>query len=801
MRYYFGLFILVLSFTFQFNLNTAQIIYLYKFCRGDNYTSNSTYESNLKLLLSSLSSNTKPNNTRFYNATSGSFPDRVYGQFQCRVDIPIDICNRCVTTASDEIVFRRCSNKIESIIWYGECMLRYSNESITSVMQLSPTYWKWNTINVTDPNRFNPVLDRLMDRLVTQAVYNSTDMFAIGEANLTVNDKIYGLVQCTQDINRTACNQCLRNAVGNMSEYFVDKVGGRGMKPSCHFRYEIYKFYFTEDIQSVPPPRASPPSTANVTKGQKKTSRTVVIIVVPILIVVVLLSAIMIYFCFRKAKKFEIATDDDEMKNIESLQFSIKSIRTATEKFSDANKLGEGGFGAVYKGRLADGKEIAVKRLSKNSAQGAIEFKNEVLLLAKLHHKNLVRLLGFCLEGDEKLLIYEFVLNSSLDQFIFDPIKRTYLNWETRNKIIEGIAQGLVYLHEDFEHKIIHRDLKAANVLLDAEMNPKIADFGMARLFLVDQTHADTKRVVGTFGYMAPEYVMHGQFSTKSDVYSFGVLILEIISGRKNNQSEYEDEDLLTYAWRHWEEGTALDVLEPALKEQNSRTEVMRCIHIGLLCVQEDVALRPTMASVVLMLSNDSISLSLPLAPAFSFSSRRESPTSREHGGNTMESSQMFVMDQSIRQKKPSNKVLIITIPIVIEIITGRKSNHSVNVDDILLSYVWRHWEKGTALEVIEPALREQTSRTEVIRCIHIGLLCVQGDVALRPTMASVVLMLSNYSVSLSLPSPPAFYFRRESDIAPTPPREHEAIAPDGSTNSSTCHSINEVSITELYPR
>ncbi|PIA31138.1 hypothetical protein AQUCO_05200024v1 [Aquilegia coerulea] len=618
--------------------------------RGDNYTSNSTYESNLKLLLSSLSSNsTRPNNTiRFYNATAGSFPDRVYGQFQCRVDVPIDICNRCITTASEEIALRKCPNKIETIIWYGECMLRYSNASITSVMQLRPTYWKWNTINFTDPDRFNPILDRLMDRLMTQAVYNSTDMFAIGEANLTVYDKIYGLVQCTQDINTTECNQCLRDAVGNMREWFVNKIGGRGMKPSCHFRYEMNKFYFTEALQSVPPPRASPPSNANVTNGQKKTSKRVVIIVVPTLILAVLLSTITIYFCFRKTKKFEIATDDDEIKTVESLQFSIEMVRTATKKFSDANKLGEGGFGAVYKGRLSDGKEIAVKRLSKNSAQGVLEFKNEVLLLAKLHHKNLVRLFGFCLERDEKLLIYEFVPNASLDQFIFDPIKRTHLNWETRYKIIGGIARGLVYLHEDSQLKIIHRDLKAANILLDAEMNPKIADFGMARLFLVDQTHADTKRIVGTFGYMAPEYVMHGQFSTKSDVYSFGVLILEIISGRKNNQSEYDDEDLLTYAWRHWEEGTVLEVLEPTLKEQNPRTEVMRCIHIGLLCVQEDVALRPTMASVVLMLSNDSVSLSLPLAPAFSFSSIRESPTSSEHGGSTMESSQYLGLDQSI---------------------------------------------------------------------------------------------------------------------------------------------------------
>ncbi|KAF9610143.1 hypothetical protein IFM89_020275 [Coptis chinensis] len=268
----------------------------------------------------------------------------------------------------------------------------------------------------------------------------------------------------------------------------------------------------------------------------------------------------------------------DEISNVESLQFNFGTVRAATDNFSDANKLGQGGFGPVYKGRLLDGREIAVKRLSRNSVQGVIEFKNEALLVVKLQHRNLVKLLGFCLEEDEKLLIYEFVPNASLDHFIFDPIKRTYLDWETRYKIIGGIAQGLLYLHEDSRHRIVHRDLKAGNILLDAKMNPKIADFGMARLFVMDQIEDTTNRIVGTYGYMAPEYAMHGQFSVKSDVFSFGVLILEIISGRKNKCSFQSEraEDLLSYAWKLWEGGTALELIEPALKEQYSRTEVMR---------------------------------------------------------------------------------------------------------------------------------------------------------------------------------------------------------------------------------
>ncbi|GKV43688.1 hypothetical protein SLEP1_g50949 [Rubroshorea leprosula] len=296
-----------------------------------------------------------------------------------------------------------------------------------------------------------------------------------------------------------------------------------------------------------------------------------------------------------------IDEDEDEDDNAEALQFDFNTIRIATDNFSSVNKLGEGGFGAVYKGRLQNGKDIAVKRLSTNSVQGEPQFKNEVRLLARLQHRNLVRLLGFCLDGNERLLIYEFVPNLSLDRFIFDPIKRLRLDWDTRYKIIGAIARGILYLHEDSRYRIIHRDLKTANILLDEEMNPKISDFGLARLFANDQSQADTGRVVGTLGYMAPEYTRRGHFSTKSDVYSFGVLVLEIISGQKIHSWIGEDgEDLLTHAWKHWMEGTALDLIDPILRD-GSNGEMMTCIQMGLLCVQENVAKRPTMALIILI--------------------------------------------------------------------------------------------------------------------------------------------------------------------------------------------------------
>ncbi|GJV78816.1 putative receptor-like protein kinase [Tanacetum coccineum] len=210
---------------------------------------------------------------------------------------------------------------------------------------------------------------------------------------------------------------------------------------------------------------------------------------------VIIIASLFILVRLMRRKK---VTGFIDIITAESFQYDFNKVKVATNDFSEDNKLGQGGFGAVYKGVLEDGQEIAVKRLADNSGQGDQEFKNEVVLVVKLQHRNLVRLLGFSIYGHERLLIYEFLPNASLDHFIFDPAKREFLDWEKRYNIIKGIAKGLLYLHEDSRLRIIHRDMKASNVLLDAEMNPKIADFGMARLFKPEETQANTSRIVGT---------------------------------------------------------------------------------------------------------------------------------------------------------------------------------------------------------------------------------------------------------------------------------------------------------------
>ncbi|KAK6946797.1 LOW QUALITY PROTEIN: S-locus glycoprotein domain [Dillenia turbinata] len=315
------------------------------------------------------------------------------------------------------------------------------------------------------------------------------------------------------------------------------------------------------------------------------------------------------------ANDYEIGSRQEDL---ELTQFDLITIRAVTFDFAGSQKIGEGGYGPVFKAQLPSGQEIAVKRLSKYSRQGLTEFKNEVILISKLQHRNLVRLLGCCIQNEERILIYEYLPKGSLDSYIFDTKRASLLNWEKRFDIILGIARGLLYIHRDSRLTIIHRDLKASNILLDIDLNPKISDFGMAKTFQGEAMEDKTRRVVGTFGYMSPEYAIDGLFSVKSDVFSFGVLLLEIISGRRNRGFCHPDHDLslLGHAWSVFTKGLALELVDAKTGDIISNIQVLRCIHVGLLCVQCHPRDRPTMSSVLSMLESD-IPLPEPKRPGF----------------------------------------------------------------------------------------------------------------------------------------------------------------------------------------
>ncbi|KAF8100325.1 hypothetical protein N665_0227s0057 [Sinapis alba] len=309
--------------------------------------------------------------------------------------------------------------------------------------------------------------------------------------------------------------------------------------------------------------------------------------------------------CLRPKSQME---KDFKNLDFQISSFSLKQIKVATDNFDPANKIGEGGFGPVHKGTLTDATVIAVKQLSSKSKQGNREFLNEIGMISALQHPHLVKLYGCCVEGDQLLLVYEYLENNSLARALFGPQEtQIRLDWPTRQKICVGIARGLAYLHEESRLKIVHRDIKATNVLLDKELNPKISDFGLAKLDEDENTHMST-RVAGTYGYMAPEYTMRGHLTDKADVYSFGVVALEIVHGRSNTSARSKAETFYLLDWVHVlrEQNKLMEVVDSRLGTDYNREEAMTMIQIGILCTSQVASERPSMSTVVSMLEGQS---------------------------------------------------------------------------------------------------------------------------------------------------------------------------------------------------
>ncbi|KAF7849315.1 hypothetical protein BT93_L0985 [Corymbia citriodora subsp. variegata] len=437
-----------------------------------------------------------------------------------------------------------------------------------------------------------------------------------------------------ESMNLQECEQtCLRNC--SCTAYSNLDIRGQGSGCLLWFGDLMDIRQFNENDQDIYVRMAASEVGGN-SSGKTGAGKRTGIIVSTVLSTVLLLGIMVVFIKYRRDGQIFGFSHQSRSEDLELPLFDLTTIMNATNNFSEDNKLGEGGFGAVFKGVLKNGQEIAVKRLSENSRQGQVEFKNEVVYIAKLQHRNLIRILGCCIQVDEMMLICQFLPNRSLDCFIFDQEKGVALDWPRRFTIINGIASGLLYLHRDSRLRIIHRDLKAENILLDNKMNPKISDFGLARSFGGNESKANTKRVVGTYGYMSPEYDIHGLYSIKSDVFSFGVVVLEIVSRQRNRGFNHPGNhlSLLGYAWTLFRDRKSMKLVDPLITSTFNPVEVLRSIHVALLCVQQNPRDRPEMSSVVMMLGSES---ALPHPKQPGFFSEESVPESSSSSGSKLQ--------------------------------------------------------------------------------------------------------------------------------------------------------------------
>ncbi|CAL5043479.1 unnamed protein product [Urochloa decumbens] len=606
-----------------------------------SYTANGTFQRNLDLLAAALPGNTSSTPAGFATASVGTSPDQVYALALCRGDLNASSCSACVAAAFPDAE-KACPGNKGVSMYEDACLLRFSGQQFTDFLRadqwtVEEILWESEqaTASVDAPaDWFSAAVTKILAAVIDHAGNSTTTTkkyFATGEENF--DPKIYGLAQCLPITTPAQCRGCLANLLTIMAtQYLGNRLQWvRLLSVWCSLMYSARPFYEGRamlQLSAPPAPAVMPPSvTPKPGAGMQRSAAGIIAGVVCGVVLILIVSVFVFVYPRRRAKPAQVEHPLKKITRAQCTIFDLPALQEATENFSENNKLGEGGFGTVYKGILSDGQQIAVKKLLGSTEHGLHQLHNEIMVLAELQHKNLVRLQGFCLHREETLLVYEYIENGSLDNFLFDDSRENTLNWDQRYNIILGIAKGILYLHEDASTRIIHRDLKANNILLDEDMDPKIADFGLAKLLGEGHTDTKTTRVVGTFGYMAPEYVIDGHVSSKIDIFSFGVLVLEIVTRRKNSSSEYHDAvNLLSDVWNCWTKGTVSGMVDQSI-DGYFRWQALRCIHIGLLCVQPDPDDRPRISSLVFMLTRENMELPPPAQPAFYFGRESNLPS------------------------------------------------------------------------------------------------------------------------------------------------------------------------------
>eukprot|EP01018_Ginkgo_biloba_P006020 Gb_41607 [translate_table: standard] len=548
-------------------------------CSGADYkyVNATTFNGNLNAVLASLGSNIFKNGFATSVQTKGT-TDPVYGLAQCRNYLISNDCLRCYAEAEKQIKAYCSSNEFNGgRIQLDGCILRYENTSFFT-QGVDPGASNYcASINEREPQEFSEKAQILLMELISNASTN--DGYAVGSIAVESSSTVmYGFANCWPSLSNVTCQGCLQEALNRVQNCFPRREG------------------------------QAPPNLSEL--SSKKKSK----LLLPILLgsiggVVLIIAALCVMFTFRHSfqqlcARVRLQSKEDRRDEgllareiFEQVIFDYEVLINATGNFDNNNLLGEGGFGKVYKGNLPDGRQVAVKKLNgSRTTQAMADFVTEVKLISSVRHRNLRFLFLLTRTGD-----------------IRNP-----LNWETHFDIIVGTARGLAYLHEDSNVRIVHRDIKCGNILLDDKFHPKIADFGLAKFFPEGETHVSS-RVGGTIGYTAPEYAVHGQLSEKADVYSYGVVVLEIVSGRKcmNARLPAHMQFLLEWAWNEYESDQTLGMVDAKLEGTYPQQQVLKVITVALLCTQRSANLRPPMSQVMSMLTSDSEIVVKPTRPAF----------------------------------------------------------------------------------------------------------------------------------------------------------------------------------------
>ncbi|OEL15791.1 Cysteine-rich receptor-like protein kinase 3 [Dichanthelium oligosanthes] len=528
----------------------------------------------------------------------GQDPITFYALVQCLEDLSKVDCTLCYSEIRS--LLPKCYPEIGGRIYLDGCFMRYANYSFfDEVMDTLDTSVCSSGNHSSDQQGFSSAVSTVLSNTTSLAV-RSNKGFAV--SSVSRSPKVYALAQCWENLNTSSCAACLSAAATSVAKC-APAEEGRALFTGCFIRYSTAPFWNSEDSMS------SFSSKKRVVLWTALSSSVGVILVL-----------ILSVLAWQKKKAREArerslrglyGSELPARISQSSLNFSYKDLKKATCSFSLANKIGQGSNGTVYKAVLPGGNEVAAKRLFLNTKQCVDQFFNEVDVISQVRHKNLVKLLGCSVDGPESFLIYEYHINRSFDLFIFVPFflyvaddQNRHLDWQQRFDVIYGIAEGLCYLHEESEIRIIHRDIKASNILLDQKLKPKITDFGLARVLCGDRTHLTTG-IAGTVGYMAPEYIVQGHLTEKADVYSFGVLVIEIVTGKRccGSTGSHSGHSLLAEVWHSYKANTMEKIVDARLQQQvDASEEITRVVRVGLLCTQANPDDRPAMSRVVELL-------------------------------------------------------------------------------------------------------------------------------------------------------------------------------------------------------